>query len=205
MPHVLWRVAWILSNVGHHASLCHGSWIHALRQVHAWGTPMHLIRPHGCLLLGHRRRHHSLGMRLRPVWRSACILTRPLWCLSGHAILANTNCSVCRRDMGRLRCLHSLRDNASIRSPWTLDRWRGFVWPRPDIVENLLAVLPVLFEPLVVLCGLSGLVQDLPRRRGPRDILIRHAGQLMTRTLNASVVSRLQVGGRPLLKRFWVR
>lgn len=67
------------------------------------------------------------------------------------------------------------------------------MWPVPDVVKIVFAALARLFQLLVGFSCLSGGIQNLARRCGPCQILIGHASHLMSRPLDATVVSRLQI------------
>ena len=73
------------------------------------------------------------------------------------------------------------------------------MWPVPQVVEVLLAILALCFELLVNLNRLGGLVENLARSRRTRGVLVGRAADFVAWPLHTAVVSRLQVGCRALV------
>lgn len=76
---------------------------------------------------------------------------------------------------------------------------------RPNVIEQVLAVLAMLFKLLVDLGCLSGLVENLARRGWPGCILVWRASHFMSWSLNTAVIPRLHVGRCALVVRFGAR
>jgi hypothetical protein len=68
------------------------------------------------------------------------------------------------------------------------------MWTSPDVIQVILATLTLLLQLLVDFSCLSGSGQDLARWCRPGHILIWCASHLMAGSLDAAVVSGLQIG-----------
>jgi len=123
---------------------------------------MHLIWSHRGVLLGHRCGNHgALGVRLRAIRLCIHGLTGPLRSLGRHAVLTGADGGVRGRHTWGLYDVRSLWYVVCFCCSWALCRRSWFVWPRPVIIEELLAVFPLLLQLLVELCSLCGLIKDL--------------------------------------------
>lgn len=187
-------MSWVLLNTWKHASRAHAGSVHALLHADAWWATVHLVRAEWGVLLSHGRRHHVvLGHGLRTVGLSAHRLSRSLRCLCWHSVLVPWHADGSRRHARRLHGLGDLGcvlSFGSSRSVW-LDR--RLVGSLPDIVEVVFAMLALLLELLVDFSCLRSCVEDLAGRGWPCQVLIGGALHLMSRPLNATVVSGLQV------------
>lgn len=72
----------------------------------------------------------------------------------------------------------------------------------PDVVEVFLAALALLLELFVDFYCLSSSIQDLAGGRRPGHVLVRYTCHLVSRTLDATVITWLQISGVALDVRF---